>query len=82
MREVIWESPYSGIATAMMIDATANRSESIGRTIGAAARFPPGYEDTFGTYRLCLRLTSGHWHTNRGHLADPRRAAGLERMWV
>jgi hypothetical protein len=48
----------------------------------ASANAPPGYEDTFGTYRLCLQYVADHWYMHRGHLADARRAAGLERMWV
>ncbi len=43
---------------------------------------PAGFEDTFGTYRLCLQYVADHWYMHRGHLADARRAAGLERMWV
>jgi hypothetical protein len=47
-----------------------------------SARVPAGFEDTFGTYRLCLQYVADHWYMHRGHLADARRAAGLERMWV
>ncbi|MEN8007341.1 MAG: DinB family protein [Candidatus Krumholzibacteriota bacterium] len=43
---------------------------------------PKGYEDTFGTYRLCLQYVADHWYMHRGQLADARRAAGLERMWL
>jgi len=43
---------------------------------------PAGFEDTFGTYRLCLQYTADHWYMHRGHLADARRAAGLRRMWM
>lgn len=43
---------------------------------------PRGWEDTFGTYRLCLQNVADHWYMHRGHLADARRAAGLGRMWV
>jgi hypothetical protein len=43
---------------------------------------PAGFEDTFGTYRLCLQYVADHWYTHRGHLADTRRAAGVERMWL
>jgi uncharacterized damage-inducible protein DinB len=45
-------------------------------------RVPPGFEDTFGTYRQCLQYVADHWYMHRGQLADARRAAGLERMWV
>jgi len=47
-----------------------------------AAKTPKGLADTFGTYRLCLQYVADHWYMHRGHLADARRAAGLERMWV
>lgn len=47
-----------------------------------SAIIPKGFEDTFGTYRLCLQYVADHWYMHRGHLADARRAAGLERMWV
>jgi hypothetical protein len=45
-------------------------------------KVPKGYEDTFGTYRLCLQYAADHWYMHRGQLADARRAAGLIRMWV
>ena len=45
-------------------------------------RPPADFEDTFGTYRLCLQYVADHWYMHRGQLADARRAAGLERMWV
>ena len=48
----------------------------------ASANAPKGFEDTFGTYRLCLQYAADHWYMHRGHLADARRAAGLERMWL
>lgn len=47
-----------------------------------SAKVPPGFEDTFGTYRRCLQYVADHWYMHRGNLADARRAAGLERMWV
>jgi hypothetical protein len=47
-----------------------------------SANVPKGFEDTFGTYRLCLQYVADHWYMHRGHLADARRAAGLERMWM
>jgi hypothetical protein len=43
---------------------------------------PEGFEDTFGTYRQCLQYAADHWYMHRGQLADARRAAGLERMWL
>ena len=43
---------------------------------------PEGYEDTFGSYRLCLQFVADHWYMHRGQLADARRAAGLARMWL
>lgn len=48
----------------------------------ASAKVPEGFEGFFGTYRLCLQYVADHWYMHRGHLADARRAAGLERMWV
>ena len=47
-----------------------------------SANVPKGYADTFGTYRQCLQYVADHWYMHRGHLADARRAAGIERMWV
>lgn len=46
------------------------------------AKAPPGHEDTFGTGRRCLQFVADHTYMHRGHLADARRAAGLDRMWV
>ena len=46
-----------------------------------SANAPKGFEDMFGTYRLCLQYVADHWYMHRGHLADARRAAGLERSW-
>jgi hypothetical protein len=48
----------------------------------AAAKIPDGFEDTFGSCRLCLQYVADHWYMHRGHLADARRAAGLGRIWV
>jgi hypothetical protein len=48
----------------------------------SSANVPAGFEDTFGTYRLCLQYVADHWYMHRGHLADTRRAAGVERMWL
>lgn len=47
-----------------------------------SADMPAGSADTFGTYRRCLQYVADHWYMHRGHLADARRAAGVERMWV
>lgn len=47
-----------------------------------SANAPEGFEDTFGTYRLCLQFASDHWYMHRGQLADARRTAGLDRMWM
>ncbi len=47
-----------------------------------SANVPKGFEDIFGTYRLCLQLVADHWYMHRGQLADARRAAGLDRMWL
>ena len=48
----------------------------------AGANVPEGFEDTFGTYRLCLQMVADHWYMHRGQLADARRASGLDRMWL
>jgi uncharacterized damage-inducible protein DinB len=47
-----------------------------------SANVPEGFEDMFGTYRLCLQFVANHWYMHRGHLADARRAAGLKRTWL
>ena len=47
-----------------------------------SASAPKGFDETFGTYRLCLQYVADHWYMHRGHLADARRAAGLERIWL
>lgn len=47
-----------------------------------SADAPDGFEDTFGTYRLCLQFVSDHWYMHRGQLADARRAAAIDRMWL
>lgn len=47
-----------------------------------SAKVPQDFEDTFGTYRLCLQYVADHWYMHRGQLADARRAAGIDRMWV
>ncbi|MCH9648775.1 MAG: DinB family protein [Deltaproteobacteria bacterium] len=47
----------------------------------ASANPPEGFEEIFGTYRLCFQFVADHWYMHRGQLADSRRAAGLERMW-
>lgn len=48
----------------------------------ASANAPRGHEQTFGTFRLCLQYVADHWYMHRGQLADSRRAAGLDRMWL
>jgi uncharacterized damage-inducible protein DinB len=47
-----------------------------------SANTPAKFEDTFGTYRLCLQYVADHWYMHRGQLADARRAAGIDRMWL
>jgi hypothetical protein len=47
-----------------------------------SAAAPDGYEDIFGTRRRCLQFVADHWYMHRGQLADARRAAGLDRMWL
>lgn len=48
----------------------------------SSAKGPRGYEGEFGTYRACLQYVADHWYMHRGQLADARRAAGVDRMWV
>jgi len=47
-----------------------------------SAAAPAGYERLFGTRRRCFQFVADHWYMHRGQLADARRAAGLERMWL
>jgi len=47
-----------------------------------SAQVPEGHEETFGSYRLCLQYVADHWYMHRGQLADARRAAGVDRMWL
>ena len=64
-------------ATVSLLDSLAE--DDLDRV---SANAPKGFHDTFGTYRLCLQYAADHWYMHRGHLADARRAAGLERMWL
>lgn len=48
----------------------------------ASTNTPGGYEDIFGTRRLCLQYMADHWYMHRGQLAAARRAARIDRMWV
>jgi hypothetical protein len=43
---------------------------------------PAGYEGLFGTRRRCFQFVADHWYMHRGQLADARRAAAVERMWL
>lgn len=47
-----------------------------------SAKIPEGWEQTFGSRRLCLQFVADHWYMHRGQLADARRAADLHRAWV
>jgi hypothetical protein len=64
-------------ATVALIDTLVEND--LDRT---SAEVPRGFEDTFGTYRLCLQYVADHWYMHRGNLADARRSAAVERMWV
>ena len=46
-----------------------------------SAGAPKGVEEVVGTYRRCLHEVADTWYMLRGHRADARRAAGLERSW-
>ena len=43
-----------------------------------SAVVPEGYENTFGTYRLCLQFAADHWYMHRGQLADASNRAQVE----
>ncbi len=47
-----------------------------------SAKAPSGFDEEFGTHRLCLQYVADHWYMHRGQLADARRTAGLDRMWL
>jgi len=47
-----------------------------------AAACPAGWEEIFGSWRSCLQYLADHFYMHRGQLADARRAAGIDRMWV
>ena len=63
-------------STLALLDSVSE--DDLDRTSGNP---PKGFEGMFGTYRLCLQYVADHWYMHRGHLADARRAAGLERSW-
>ena len=65
-------------------EATVSLLDSLseGELDRSSVKAPVGWADSFGTYRLCLQYVADHWYMHRGHLADARRAAGLQRMWV
>ena len=64
------------LSTLNLIDALTE--EDLDKT---SCNSPKGVEDLFGIYRNCLQYVSDHWYMHRGHLADARRAAGIDRMW-
>lgn len=47
-----------------------------------SANVPDGFDDLFATHRHCFQYVADHWYMHRGQLADARRAAGLDRMWL
>lgn len=62
------------------LDLLATLGESdLDRT---STKLPKGHEATFGTWRLGLQFVADHTYMHRGHLADARRAAGIDRIWV
>ena len=63
-------------STLALLDSLAE--DDLDRASGNA---PDGFEGLFGTYRVCLQYAADHWYMHRGHLADARRTAGLERSW-
>ncbi|MBM4183705.1 MAG: DinB family protein [Gemmatimonadetes bacterium] len=48
----------------------------------ASAAAPREHDDPFGNRRRRLQYVADHWYMHRGQLADARRTAGLERMWL
>ena len=43
---------------------------------------PESERETFATWGLALQFVCDHTFMHRSHLADARRATGIERMWV
>jgi len=68
-----------GMRTATLVRIDPLTEADLDRT---AERAPKGWDATFGTLRQCLQYTSDHWLMHRGQLADARRVAGVDRMWV
>lgn len=64
-------------ATIVLLDSLSEEDLDMG-----GAQVPEGWEKTFGTYRQCFQFMADHWYMHRGQLADARRAAGIDRMWV
>jgi hypothetical protein len=63
--------------TLALLDTFSESDLDVGSTT-----VPDGYHELFGTRRRCFQYASDHWYMHRGQLADARRAAGLERMWL
>lgn len=74
--EVLGECRKARASTVSIVDALTEE-----RLDESSVNAPDGVEELFGTYRRCLQYAADHWFMHRGHLADARRAAGLERMW-
>lgn len=68
--------PVSGLLT--LVDDAVTRDD----LDVASLATPAGYDEVFGTSRRCLQYVADHWYMHRGHLADARRAASRERMWL
>lgn len=77
-----WEELFDGADVSGDITRYPPFDQVLAKCREVRASTPAGFEDTFGTYRLCLQYAADHWYMHRGQLADARRAAGLERMWV
>lgn len=75
--QVLEECRKARAATTSLVDSLSE--DDLDHT---SAYVPDGVERLFGTYRGCLQYAADHWFMHRGQLADARRAAGLERMWV
>lgn len=64
------------MATIDRLDAlTESELDQAGRNVPADAM------NLLGTWRHCFQYCADHWLMHRGHLANARSAAGLQKMW-
>jgi len=74
--EVLAECRAARVRTVRLLDSMTE--EDLDRE---ARSTPEAAAHLFGTYRQCFQAVADHGYMHRGHLADSRRAAGLERAW-